>query len=317
MTLVEQSEPVALTNPSMDELRTIMENPDAEVKQPETEAEPKPKQPEGTGEVAEPTKEPEVEAEPALPKGVQKRVEKEAERQAEYQRIIDEARSKTLALEAEAAKLNGSGAEPVKTPKTDDNARPQKPDFETFEGTGAEYKAALDKYESDLETWLENRTAKTVESKFQERQAQEAAKARWDSAVKEHGDKWEQSVKTVAEVAPESMQFAISALDNWSKVAVHLAANPAELSALADQFKAHPPGSPGFFKAVAHLGRVEEKLTAAPAEKIPAAKPKVERLPPPLSAVEAPAEEGTGEFDYATASPAQRRAYLLKGGLLD
>lgn len=319
MVIVEQTEPLsAVENPSMDDLRKLMANPDAEMTQPETEAEATPKQPEGTGDVLEPTKEPVVEAEAELPKGVQKRIEKEAERQAEFQRIIDEARSKTKALEAEAAKLAGTGAEPDKTPKTDENARPQKPNFATFEGTGDEFAAALEEYDANLEKWLEDRTSKTVESKFQERQAREAAQQRWDSAVKEHGDKWESSVKTVSEVAPEPMQIAISALDNWSKVAVHLAANPAALTALADQFKAHPPGSPGFFKAVAQLGRLEADITAV-AEKTPVAapKPKVERLPPPLSAVEAPAEEGTGGFDYASASPAQRRAYLLKGGLLD
>lgn len=316
MVAVEQSEPVTLEKPSPEDLRAMILNPDVEIQPTDKQAEPKLKEPEGTGEVAEPvvTEEPEV----ALPKGVQKRIEKEAERQAEYQRIIDEARSKTKALEAEAAKLNGTGAEPdKKTPKTDENARPVKPNFATFEGTGAEFDAALEAYESDLEKFLEGRTTKTVEEKFQEREAQKAAQVRWDAAVTEHGDKWESSVKTVIETAPEAMQLAISALDNWSKMAVHLAANPAELTALADQFKAHPPGSPGFFKAVAQLGRLEEKITATPPKPVLVPKTKVERLPAPLSEVQAPAEGGTGDFDYDSASPAQRRAYLLKGGLLD
>ena len=316
MVLVEQSEPVALESPSMDTLRKLMENPDAEVVQPETVAEPKPKQPEGTGEVAEPKKEASPEADEE-PEWLKKRVAKESAREAEAQRKIDEAVSRRKAKEAELATLDtDTGTDPAKTGKVDPAVRPAKPDFATFEGTGAEFAQALEDYEKNLETWLEGRTTKTVERQFQEREAQKSAQARWDSAVKEHGDKWESSVKTVTQTAPESMQSAISALDNWSKVAVHLAANPAELTSIANQFTAHPPGSPGFFKAVAQLGRLEEKITAAPAV-TPKPKPKAERLPAPLSEVDAPAEGGTGDFDYESASPAQRRAYLLKGGLLE
>lgn len=312
MVLVEQNEPVVLENPTMDQIREMVLNPDAEVT---PKADPEPKQPEGTGEVEEEKLEPEAKP---LPKGVQKRLDEEKALQADYDRQIAEAVSARKAKEAELAKLTtDTGTAPVKTgDKVDPDARPVKPNFATFEGTGDEFDKALEDYEKNLESWLEGRTKKTVEAQFQEREAIKAAQARWDSAVKEHGDKWESAAKAISETAPESMQDAISALDNWSKMAVHLAANPAELTALAEQFKAHPPGSPGFFKAVAQLGRLEEKITAAPAVTAPKPKAKVVTLPPPISDVDAATEEGNGEFDYEAATPAQRRAHLVKGGLL-
>lgn len=313
MILVEEKTPVTLTDPpekpSMEQLRALMANPDAEA-----EEQPEEKAPEaGTGEVVKEVK-PEQDPESGLPKGVQKRIEKEVERQSAIQRQIDEAVSKTKAKQDELAKLTGeSGSEPVKTPKPEEksgNPPPLPPDFMTFSGTAEEFSAALRKYHQDYPEWLTKQTRATVEGEFQRRQDHDAAKARWDKAATEHGEEFSGLMKTVVESSPESMQEAISQLENWSKVAVHLGKNPAELTALADKFKSNP------IAATAQLGRIEERITAAPAV-APPVKPKAPRLPAPLSAVEAPAEEGSGEFDYDAATPAQRYSYLKRGGILD
>lgn len=294
----------------MDQLRALMENPDAEVEQ--TEA----KLPDaGTGEVKK--KEPEVKAGPEaeLPKGVQKKLDQEDGKQAEYDRLIAERVAKTKAKQDELAKLTtDTGSDPVKTPKVEEkagNPPPLPPDFLKFEGTAEEFAAALQKYHKDYPEWLQKQTRETVEGEFRKRQDHDAAKARWDQAAKEHGDGFSELIDKVTAVAPEAMQEAISQLDDWSKVAIHLANNPAELTALADKFKSNP------IAATAQLGRIEERITAAAKVATPPPKPKAARLPAPLSAVEAPAEEGTGEFDYDAATPAQRRAYLVRGGLLE
>ena len=310
MEILQDAPIISLTNDSsMDAIRSmVVDGKDIEPKESaaETVAE--------VAEVAETSWEPQDEPEVELPKGVQKRIEKETQRQIEFQRIIDEARSKTKALEAEAAKLAGTGSDPVKTPQTDEDAEPVEPDFATFDGTGDEFAAELKAFKAKYRTWAQSQTEKTVESKFQERQSQQAAQVRWDSAVAEHGDKFEVAVKTVTDAAPEPMQLAISALDNWSKVAVHLAANPAELTALADQFKAHPPGSPGFFKAVAQLGRLESQITTT-AQKTDA-KPALKVVPAPLKRITADPGEGASHFDPDKADMSSVRAFMQKSKLL-
>jgi chemotaxis protein histidine kinase CheA len=314
MQIIEDAPIMSLTDSSsMDDIRNLVVDGKApeqvaeEVAEPEVKAEPEVSTP-------EPQAETEESDEPELPKGVQKRIEKEVERAAAVQRRIDEAVSARKAKEAELAKLTGTGSDPVKTPQTDEDSEPVEPDFATFEGTGEEFAAELKAFKAKYRTWAQTQTEKTVESKFQERQQRQAAQDRWDSAVAEYGDKLEPSVKTVAETAPEHMQVAISALDNWSKVAVHLAANPAELTALADQFKAHPPGSPGFFKAVAQLGRLEAQITTnAPKAD---AKPALKVVPAPLKRITADPGEGASHFDPDKADMSQVRSFMQKSKLL-
>ncbi len=320
MVLVEEKQPIPISetdtpaNPSFDELRKMMDSPDAEEEAEKPKPDAKTPDP-GTGDVKEPVAEPKPEPVDGLPKGVAKRIAEEVAKTADIERKIAEAVSNRKAKEAELAKLTtDTGSDPAKTPKVDENARPVKPNFKTFEGTGDEFDAAIEKYDADLEAWLENRTSKTVETRLQERQAQEEGARLYAQAAKEHGEKWETAAALMREVS-QSMRDAISTSEHWSKIAVYLADNPALQSEIADQFKTNPPGSPGYIKVVAQLGRLEDKITAAPV--VVPAKPKQERLPAPLSDVEAPAEQGTGEFNYEAATPAQRRAYLLKGGLLD
>lgn len=271
---------------SMDDLRDAMNGTEPKPKEPVEE--PEVEQPEtGTGVVDEPEESTETE----LPKGVQKRIAKEVERQALIQREIDKAKSNTLAKEAELAKLTGKpGTEPVK-PKADEDAEPEPPDFEQFDD-GVKFKAAQEKYKVDHREWVKNNTQKSVQAELQSERSKQAAQDRWNAAVKEHGDKWESAAKTLVEQAPESLQFAVSALDDWSKVAVHLADNPAELAVLSEQFKAQP-GSAAFFKAVANLGRLEAKITATEPEKT-VAKPKIPPAPLKKITADPTGEEGEG-----------------------
>ena len=96
------------------------------------------------------------------------------------------------------------------------------------------------------------------------------------------------------------MQVAISKLDNWSKVAVYLSGKPEELKALAEQFTADP------IAAATKLGRLEEKITAITPVKAP-----TQQLPPPVK--KAVASEGTaGEFDWESATTAQKRAQMQR-----
>jgi hypothetical protein len=310
MQILEDAPILNLTNDSsMDDIRSLVvegkqPEPKEPLQEPEVKAEP---------EVVEVETQEENQGEPEveLPKGVQKRIEKEVERAAAVQRRIDEAVSARKAKEAELAKLTETGSDPGKTPQTGEDSEPVEPDFATFEGTGKEFAAELKAFKAKYRTWAQAQTEKTVERKFQEKQQQKSAQDRWDAAVAEHGDKLETSVKTVSDVAPESMQVAISALDNWSKVAVHLAANPAELSALADQFKAHPPGSPGFFKSVAQLGRLEAQITAAPKTEA-----KLKIVPAPLKRITADPGEGASHFDPDKADMSSVRAFMQKSKLL-
>ena len=313
MQIIEDAPIISLTNDSsMDDIRNlVVDGKEPEPKEPAKE--PEAKEPDaGTGDVKteeEVIEEPEVE----LPRGVQKRIEKEVERRADIQRRIDEAVSQRKAKEAELAALTAEPGTDPKTPKADENARPEPPDVDNFEGTLAELKVAIKEYAADDKAWLEKQTYSVVERKFQEKQAEEAAKTRWDSAVKEHGDKWEPSVKTVSATAPEALQIAISALDNWSKVAVHLADNPATLAALVEQFKAQPLGSHGHMRAIAQLGRLEEKITSTAKE---TTKEPVKIPPAPLKKIAAEPSESEGEFDPDKANMTEISSWMRKRKLV-
>lgn len=292
-TIVERDEPLTLT--SMDDVRAAMTNPD-EVSPENEEAEELPEA--GTG------AEPEV---AKLPKGVQKKLEEEASLQADYDRQIAIAVSARKAKEHELAKLTtNTGTDPVKTEKVEKKADgpPEFPDFETFEGTGPEFRAALAKAQADFQTWQQTHTRESVQAELAEERAREARQSRWDGAAKEHGaEAWKAAADTLVAQTPVTMQFAISALDNMSKVAMYLAGKPDEMKALADQFTADP------VKAAIKLGRLEEKITAVPAKTAAPA------IPKPLGKQEA-GDGASGEFDWDSATMSQKRAYMQRAKML-
>lgn len=206
-------------------------------------------------------------AEEPLPEAVTKRIAKEVDRQAAIQRKIDEAVSARKAKERELEQANaGTGSQPAKTAQTVD-ARPVKPVLDNF-ATYAEYQTASTKYEADHDAWLIGETRKTFAQESSAKEQQAAHKTAWDSAVKEHGAEFPTLVKSVTDQTSEGFQTAVSQLEDWPRVAVHLAKNQAELAEIAGLFERNP------YQAVAKLGQLQAKLqpapkTATPAETLP------------------------------------------------
>jgi hypothetical protein len=268
--IVHPTEPA---EPSMEALHAMLsgEQPKPEAPEPAPEPE-KPaaeaKTPDAEPGAAEAKQEPEKAAEPEveeeLPEGVKKRIAREAEKQAKIQAEIDRAVSARKAKEEELKKLTGEpGSQPVKTAQPADG-RPARPNIETFEGTLAEYQAAVSKYETEYEAWLHSETSKRVESEIRARMQAEEGKKAWNEAVKQHAE-LPDATKTVMDSSTPEFQLAVSALDNWAGVTVHLGKHPDELAALVAKFGRNPMG------AIADLGKLEERLKPAPkqAEKAP------------------------------------------------
>lgn len=209
--------------------------------------------------------------EPEYEPGVKKRIAQENER---AQRAINEAISRRKAAEAELAKTaSNPGAEPEKSPKPATNARPVKPDIETFEGTNAEFKAANDKFELDLETWLKTSTRETVQAELAAERAADEAKRERDGAITKHGAEFPARSQVVAEGSSEGLQYAISGLEDWSGVVNHLGQNPNELAELNQLFESNPA------RAVARLGKLEDRIAAVNEKPAPV---REKRLPEPI-----------------------------------
>jgi hypothetical protein len=271
---------VAIADPSMADLRSMIERtgkPEAETPEivtpePKPQAEEKAPEPEpGTG------KEPQqVEVEEELPDSVKKKIEKEAKKQAFFQSKIAAAVDLRKAAQKEFDSLEGKpGSEPAPTTAPTKDDRPIRPDLETFPGSLAEYKAAVAKHDTDFEAWIEKRSREAVSKELTERQSQEAGKKAWDEAATKHGAEFPSLMDTLRASVPPEMQQAISALDDWSGVAVHLAKNEAERAVLVEKFKTAP------LAAIAQLGKLEDRLK-------PAAQPPADDKPPlprPLKAV--------------------------------
>lgn len=306
-----------LQNPSMTQLRDLIDGktPDAPTEdQAETtsetaaEVETKPEAETEQPEAAKAAEDEPEEAEEALPKGVLKQIEREAKKQAEYNRRIEEAKTRTKQAKEEADQLEReTGTQPEKATR-EGEGEPTFPDIDTFQGTVADYKAAVAKYHTDYSKWLKTQTTTAVREELERERQQKAADERWNAAVTEHGANFEAKAQKVAAETPKEMQIAISALENWSKVAVHLADNPSEMAALVAQFKSNP------YAATAALGKLEAKVTAPPPV---VSKAKEKEPPPPLKKAPAAADASADSaFDWSKATMQQKRAHLLATGVL-
>ncbi len=89
--------------------------------------------------------------------------------------------------------------------------------------------------------------------------------------MKEHGSEFPALMQTVIDATSEPFQVAVSNLEDWPKMAVHLAKNPAELAEISAQFNRNP------YQGTAALGRLQDKLKPAPKAAAAAA----ETLPEP------------------------------------
>lgn len=281
--------PPAASDPSMTELRAMLGDTttaavttDAKPATSETPVEKSTEEHhQAATETAEKQPNPETTEEEPLPEGVQKRIAKEAEKAARIQSEIDRAVSDRKAKEAQLEKLKvgEKGSDPVKKPESPTDSKPKRPTLGEagHENEGWEAFAAREAaYEDQRDAWLQNEAIR----KFREGQASEAAQKaqseRWDAAVEKHGKDFPALMDSARALAPEGLQVAISSLDNWDTVAVHLAKNPTQLQELAAVYQQNPT------KAIATLGRIEAALssketkTAATTEKpLPAPPAKV------------------------------------------
>jgi len=275
--------PTITNDSSMADIRAILGSEAAPAAEPEpTPAASEPEAP-ATEENHEPVTEPgETKTEPEtqekdepLPEGVQKRIAKEVEKAARAQAAIDRAVSERKAKEAELAKVKSDdkGSEPVKTPQS----LAEKPKRPTFGEAGHEnetwqqYADRESAHQDALASWIKAEAKREFQEESARTTAQRAAQERWDAAVKKHGKEFQTLMDSAVALAPEGLQVAISSLDNWSDVAVHLAKNPDKLKELAATFNQNQT------KAIATLGRIEAAITAKTESK-PATQP----LPEPL-----------------------------------
>ncbi len=221
---------------------------------------------------AEEKQEPE-EVEPELPEGAKKRIQRIARDTARTQLAIDRALSEKKAAEEQLKKLT-TGSEPATITEKPSDGRPVRPKQTDFNTMG-EYWDAQAKYEGEFESWMLSEADKRAEQKWAAKQGQQEVVTARSEALKQHPD-FPAMADAVVAASPEGLQLAISNIDNWAGVTVHLGKHPEELAALVSKFEQNP------YAAVAELGRLEERLK--PATKQAEVKP-VKPLPPPLKPV--------------------------------
>lgn len=224
------------------------------------------------------------EQEPELPEGVKKRIAKEVEKTARIQAEIDRTVSERKAKEAELEKLKTTapGADPVTKPTTAAaNERPKRPEPGEpghENETWAQFREREAKYDQQLTDYVKAEAVREIEQKAAATNAQKTAQDRWDAAVAKHkaaGVDFPALMESARALAPEGLQVAISSLDNWDGVALHLAQNPDKLKDLAVSYQQNPT------KAIATLGRIEAALTPQGTKPATQEKP----LPEPLKKV--------------------------------
>lgn len=296
--------PATPIEPSFAELRTMLADPVTPVVEtPEKQAPAEIEQPEsGTGDdkIKQPeTVEYETQEERDVPAGVKKRKATEKAKQDQYDAEINREVALTKSKKDELAKLKtgNTGSEPAPNTAPAEGAKPVRPSLAGWPGTAAEYDAAVDKYDADYKVWLQGETRKTVTAELAATQQKAQEKQEYDDAAKKHGAEFPALMKSLIENTSPELQRAISVLDDWSGVAVHLAkpANAAERTALVEKFAAIEAAAPdgkvkAFTAAISALTALEHRLK-------PAAKPAAEKpLPAPLTAV-AGAASATGAVD--------------------
>ncbi len=248
-----------------------------------------------------------TESDEPLPPGVEKRIAKEAEKAARIQSEIDRAVSTRKAKEKELADLTASGSAPVQKADTAVKKAPE------FGGTGHEsetYAQFQARDREHLRAEIAAETRKSVEQEFTQRHQETAAKEKWSAAVTaqtaagtiKDAAEFSTLMEKAQEIAPEGLQKAISSLDDWAGVAIHLAKDGAKLKELATLFGTNP------YAAIAKLGRIEASLKTA-------SKPAVEPLPDPPAKDGGGASATVGAFDIGAASMRQLRGYAVKQGI--
>jgi hypothetical protein len=213
--------------------------------------------------------------EPEAGDGPQKRINKAVAKQREAER-----RAEQLARENEELK-KGSGKQPEQkkeAPKAEaqDAKKPEAANFTSYE----DYVEALTEWK--VEQRERAREAKEAERKRAE--ASESHKKAWEKKVDAVREKHEDYDDVMEEAGStpisRAMHNAIAESDIGPELAYYLATNTEEAARIA---KLNP------YQAAKEMGRIEDKLTEAPADKKPAEdkKPKAEKkeLPKPARTV--------------------------------
>jgi hypothetical protein len=224
------------------------------------------------------------EKEEELPENVKKRITKEVERTTSIQRKIDEAVSARKAKEKELEQLGAAdtGSQPEKKPAQ--TAAAQQPKRPVFGEAGHEkenwdqFEARQAKYDGDIIEFVKQDTLRQFNENQAQQTQQRARQEKWDAAVKEHGKEFPALMETVQAHSGEGLQLAISQMEGWSKVAVHLAKNPAQLEQLNTEFSTNP------YEVIAKLGRIRDAITVDPKTKATTAAA-TKPLPEPLAKV--------------------------------
>lgn len=283
----------------MSDLRAMITAQEPTEAKPTIAAEPVKAEPvtEAAQDPAEPKQQP-TEDEP-LPEGVQKRIAKEAEKAARIQSEIDRAVSTRKAKEKELADLTATGSQPAPTSA----AAKKAPEFGETGHESETYAQFQTRDREHLRAEVAAEAESKFEAKFAAREQQAKAQVKWDAAIATHGKEFPALMAKAQEVAPEGLQHAISALDDWSGVAVHLAKDPAKLKELAAEYEANP------VRAIAKLGRIEASLKSA-------AKPATEPvLPNPPAKDGGGSSASVGAFDIEASKMSQIRRHATKLGL--
>lgn len=298
---------IPAAEPSMSELRAMLADSNSSESKTET---PEPvkaaPEPEAAQEPADTKQEPPETDEP-LPEGVQKRIAKEVEKAAKYQRQINEAVSTRKAKEKELADLTASGPAPVQKA---DTAAKKAPEFGEAGHESETYAAFQARDREHFKAEIAAETRRSVEQEFTQRQQQERINARVNEGaakqieagvVKDVGE-FNAHMKALVDGAPEGLQSAISSLDDWASVGVHLAKNPAKLTDLATMYGINP------YAAIIKLGNLQASLKTA-------TKPASVVLPDPPEKFGGGSSVSSGAFDIEKSNVSQLRRYMVKTGI--
>ena len=184
--------------------------------------------------------------EPPIPKGVQKRIDR-----AVRQRYEAEARAKML--EERLTSLEQQQRQPVQQRERDDS----EPTIDKFQN--------FDEYVAAKAEWI---AGKKIEQTLSEREKRQAAEREAAERTKTAGE-WQKRIEKATAEMPDfedvlassdvpmtqPMQQAIMESDIGPRLAYHLAQNPEEAIKIAEM-------SP--LRAIAALGRLEERLSTTP-----------------------------------------------------
>jgi len=220
-------------------------------------------------------------AEPAIPKGVQKRIDRAV--RAKY-----EAEARTKMLEERLAALETRQQPP---PRVQEDSEPTLDKFQNF-----------DEYVSAKAEWI---AARKIEQTLSEREKRQVAER--DAADRQKtADSWGKRITQATAEMPDfedviassdvpmtsAMQQTIMESDIGPRIAYYLAQNPDDAVKIAEM-------SP--IRAIAALGRLEERLSQQPASK------KVTSAPEPVKSLSGKASSKKNPADMSDAEYAKWR----------